>query len=49
MIYRVRTDDLMDPSGLELYEKFNGVAPFYRDKEFVFHVRYSALIFFYFF
>lgn len=45
MIYRVRIDDLMDPSWLELYEKVNGAAPFYRDKEFVFHVHYSAFLF----
>lgn len=45
MIYRVRIDDLMDPSCLELYEKVNEAAPFYRDKEFIFHVHYSALFF----
>lgn len=46
MIYRVRIDDLMDPSCLELYEKVNGAAPFY--KEFVFHVHYSALFSYFF-
>lgn len=32
MIYRVRIDDLMDPSYLELYEKVNGAAHFTETK-----------------